>query len=79
MFRAQLLSQTPIDITPKNGGNYPFAGKDVHEQEKEWKWKPVRLTGYLDHDKELKIEKEQKGEKGFEVVTPFYTHLDKNN
>jgi cytochrome oxidase assembly protein ShyY1 len=41
--------------------------------------KPVTLSGYLDHQKELKIEKTLNGEKGFEVITPFYTHLDANN
>ena len=31
----------------------------------------------MDHTREIKIEKEQNGEKGFETITPFYTHLDK--
>ena len=45
-------------VDPKNGGNYPFAGQDVNKAEQEWKWKPVQMTGYLDHTKEIKIEKE---------------------
>ena len=40
--------------------------------------KPVILRGFLDHNKEIKIDKEHNGEKGVDVVTPFYTHLDKN-
>ena len=71
------MKEAPVDITPKNGGNYPFAGEDVNKAEQEWRWKPVRLTGYMDHTKEIKIAKEQNGEKGFETITPFYTHLDK--
>ena len=41
--------------------------------------KPVTLKGILNHDKEVKIEKWQNGEKGVEVVTPFYTHLNKDD
>ena len=33
----------------------------------------------MDHSKEIKIAKEQNGEKGFETITPFYTHLDKKD
>jgi cytochrome oxidase assembly protein ShyY1 len=40
--------------------------------------KPVTLKGFLDHDKEVKVVKYQSGEKGVEVITPFYTHLDKD-
>jgi len=40
--------------------------------------KPVVLKGILDHSKEVKIEKWLNGERGFDVVTPFYTHLDKD-
>jgi cytochrome oxidase assembly protein ShyY1 len=40
--------------------------------------KPVTLKGVLDHDKEIKVLKWQNGEKGVEVITPFFTHLDKD-
>jgi cytochrome oxidase assembly protein ShyY1 len=65
------------DITPKNGGAFPWAGVDASKFEQEWSMKPVQLRGYLDHDREIKVLKYQNGEKGVEVVTPFYTHLDK--
>ena len=37
------------------------------------------MTGYMDHSKEIKIAKEQNGEKGFETITPFYTHIGDND
>jgi hypothetical protein len=40
-YRGKQLNEAPVDITPKNGGNYPFAGEDAHKAEQEWKWKPV--------------------------------------
>lgn len=38
--------------------------------------KPVTLRGIFDHDKEIMVSKVQRGEKGVEIITPFYTHLD---
>lgn len=77
--RQSLLTKAAQDITPKNGGAFPWAGADASKFEQEWSMKPVTLKGYLDHDKELKVLKYHHGEKGVEVVTPFYTHLDKQD
>ena len=41
--------------------------------------KPVSVKGIYDHQKEIRVEKEYRGEKGFEIITPFYSHLDSNN
>jgi cytochrome oxidase assembly protein ShyY1 len=41
--------------------------------------KPVQLKGFLDHSKETFVEKQKNGERGVEVVTPFYTHLNGND
>lgn len=38
--------------------------------------KPVSIKGIFDHTREVQVEKEQNGEKGVAIVTPFYTHLD---
>lgn len=38
--------------------------------------KPVLLRGYFDHNKEIQIEKHLNGEKGVEIITPFFTHLN---
>jgi len=73
------MSKPIVDITPKNGAGFPWGGQDANKFEQEWSMKPVVIRGYLDHNKEIKIEKKRNGERGVEVVTPFYTHLDKND
>ena len=70
------LAKDPVDITPPNRGNFPWAGQDPDAFEKEWSMKPVTLRGKFDHNKEYKVKKMFNGEKGYEIVTPFYTHLN---
>ena len=41
--------------------------------------KPVTVKGFFDHSKEYQVEKEYRNEKGYDVITPFYTHLDSND
>jgi cytochrome oxidase assembly protein ShyY1 len=77
-YRATALSKPSVDITPKNGGAFPWTGQDTQKFEQEWSMKPVTVRGFLDHNKEIKVEKQMNGEKGVEVITPFFTHLDKN-
>lgn len=40
--------------------------------------KPVTVRGMYDHMKEIQVEKINNGEKGVEIIVPFYTHLDAN-
>ena len=40
--------------------------------------KPVAVKGIFDHTREVQVEKMRNGEKGVDVITPFYTHLDAN-
>ena len=54
----------------------PWAGKDLTKFESEFSMKPVTIQGYLDYDKEIKVERMVNGEKGCDVITPFYTHLN---
>lgn len=37
--------------------------------------KPVSVTGMFEHAEEMKIDKEYRGEKGVQIITPFYTHI----
>ena len=37
--------------------------------------KPVTLTGIFTHEKEIQVEKMDRGEKGVQIITPFYTHI----
>ena len=50
----------------------------MNKFEQEYSMKPVQVKGIMDFDKEFKVLKYKNGEKGVEVVTPFYTHLDSN-
>jgi cytochrome oxidase assembly protein ShyY1 len=38
----------------------------------------VTLKGYFDHNKDIMIEKYLNGEKGVEIISPFYTHLNES-
>lgn len=38
--------------------------------------KPVMLKGIMDFDKQQFINKSKNNERGVEVITPFYTHLN---
>jgi len=75
--RAARLALDPENITPKNGGGMAWSGKNADEFAEEYNFKPVTLSGYADHDKEIHVNKYKNGEKGVEVITPFYTHLNK--
>jgi cytochrome oxidase assembly protein ShyY1 len=63
-------------VTPKNKGNFPWAGKDFDQFENDFSFKPVTIKGYFDHEREYKVETQYRGEKGVQIITPFYTHLD---
>ena len=39
--------------------------------------KPVELKGVLDVERQVQVERWKGGEKGVDLVAPFYTHLDK--
>ena len=77
--RLKSLKLAPVNITPKNQGAFPWTGKDIDSFENEWSYKPVELQGYYDHTREIRVETIYKGEKGVQIITPFYTHLDGNN
>ena len=38
--------------------------------------KPVKVTGVFDNSKEIQVIKNQAGEKGVQIITPLYTHLN---
>ena len=73
------MNNAPEDITPKNGGSFPWTGKDPVKFENDYNMKPVSLKGYLDISKQVFIEKQKDNERGVEVIAPFYTHLNKND
>ena len=78
--RQQILKQAPVDITPANKGKHIWSeAANIDKFESEWSMKPVQVKGIFDHSREMKISKERNGEKGVDVVTPFYTHLGADN
>ena len=75
--RKQLLSQEPTDITPANKAAHVWSSEaDINKFESDWSMKPVSIKGVFDHTRETQVEKIRNGEKGVDIVTPFYTHLD---
>ena len=50
--------------------------KDLDSFEEDWSMKQVTVKGIFDHTKEVFVDKYHNGEKGQEVITPFYTHLN---
>ena len=76
--RKALLSQEATDITPANKSQHVWsaAGSSIDKFENEWSMKPVSVRGIFDHEQEIQVTKERNGEKGVEIITPFYTHLD---
>ena len=66
-------------MTPKNGAaSYPWSSADAAKFTQEWDMKPITLTGFYDHRAQIMVEKTRNGEKGVEIITPFYTHNDRN-
>ena len=53
--RARTLSQEPVSIQPDNEGRFPFSGKTSEEIKEEYHMKPVKITGIMDHAKEMKV------------------------
>ena len=77
--RQKLLTSEPSDITPANKSqNIWSSAASVDKFENEWSMKPVQLRGIFDHKREIQVQKERNGEKGVDIITPFYTHLDAN-
>ena len=65
-----------MDITPKNGGKHIWSeSENLANFEQEWSMKPVTLNGMFDHTREFQVAKTYRGEKGVQIITPFYTHL----
>ena len=41
--------------------------------------KPVQVKGMFDFAKEIQVEKMKNGEKGVDIITPFFTHLNEKD
>lgn len=59
-----------------NGKGFFWKDKNLDEVEDEFSFKKIKVRGIFNHMKEIQVEKYRNGEKGVEIVTPFYTHLN---
>jgi cytochrome oxidase assembly protein ShyY1 len=76
-YRNTLLSQQAVDITPLNNGSFLWSkAKNIDDFENDYSFKKVSVRGIFDHNKEIQVEKIRNGEKGVDVITPLYTHLN---
>lgn len=72
------MSHQAVDITP-SPVDRKFAwskASNLDQFEQDWSMKIVKVRGIFDHTSEIAVEKNLNGEKGFDVITPFYTHLN---
>lgn len=72
------MNQQAVDITPSNKGTFLWSKPQINidDFESEYSFKKVKVRGIFDHEKEIQVEKMRNGEKGVEIITPFYTHLN---
>jgi cytochrome oxidase assembly protein ShyY1 len=59
-----------------NGKNFLWTGKNIDQFEDEFSFKKIKVRGIFDHNREIQVEKMRNGEKGINIITPFYTHLN---
>lgn len=75
--RNEGLSQDPIDLTPKDG-KFAFNGLSSEEIEDKYGFRRVKIKGVLDPENEIQVATTHKGERGYWIVNPLYTHVDEN-
>jgi hypothetical protein len=73
--RTERLNSEPIDITPENG-KFVFSGKSPEQIEDEFGFRRVKVKGILDLENNTYVETTNRGEKGYNVITPLYTHVN---
>lgn len=77
LFRQELLAKPAFDITP--GGDKKFLwskAKNLDDFENEFNFKKVKVRGIFDFGREFQVDKMKNGEKGADIITPFFTHLN---
>lgn len=75
--RRERLNSDPIDLTPRDG-KFAFSGMSPEQIEEEYGFKRVKIRGLLDVEDEIKIQAYNRGEKGYYIVNPLYTHVNEN-
>ena len=73
--RTRKLSQPVDSVKPDD---IPVLTMSKEDFEKEWLYKPIKLRGLFDHEKETFVQRTRDGDRGYEILTPLYTRVDKN-
>ena len=73
--RIERLSQDAIDITPKDG-KFVFGDLTSEEIEDKYGYQRVKVKGIIDFDQETMIRGTYRGEEGYFIINPLYTHVN---
>lgn len=73
--RAERLADKATDITPKDG-TFAFHGMSPEQIEDEYGFKRVKVKGLLDLESEVRIPTVHRGERGYLILNPLYTHVN---
>lgn len=73
--RTERLSKEAIDLTPQDG-KFAFSGMTPEEIEEKYGFQRVKIRGIIDSKEEIKIRTTYRGEKGFFICNPLYTHVN---
>lgn len=74
------MAKPAIDITPGSEKRFLWSkAASLEDFENEFSFKKVKVSGYFDFTREFQVEKMKNGEKGVEIITPFYTYVNDKN
>ncbi|CAI2378468.1 unnamed protein product [Moneuplotes crassus] len=73
--RLDRLNSEPIDMTPQDG-KFAFSGMNADEIEDKYGFKKVKVKGIIDFDQETKVKGIYRGEEGYFIFNPLYTHVN---
>ena len=74
--RTEKLKQEPILISIDD---IPFGTLSKEEFDAKWLYRPLRIRGLFDHNKEIFVSRTRNEDRAYEVITPLYTKVDKKN
>ena len=55
----------------------PLDTMTKEEFDEKWLYKPIKLRGLFDHEKETMIQRTRDGDRGYEILTPLYMEVNK--
>ena len=72
--RTSKLNQEPKLVTIDE---IPLGKLSKEEFDDKWLFKPVKIRGLFDHEKEVFVSWTRDGDRAYEVITPLYTSVDR--